>query len=217
MKYQYCPGPTDKDSRKLLNEKVLYLIDSGTVAEAGITGEDIYNAYTGDGGLHGLERDDYDSYHSYSEAKKEAENGQFFTPPELCRLVADSIRPSQFDLIADLTCGKGSFFNFFSVEANLYGCEIDTKACKVARFLFPDANITPDDIRTYNPELRFDFVVGNPPFNLRWWTKDSEEVLSQLYYCIKAVELLKPLGILALIVPQSFLARVSHQLRQRPS
>lgn len=29
---------------------------------------------------------------------------------------------------------------------------------------------------------------------------------SQLYYCVKAAELLKPMGILALIVPQSFLA-----------
>ena len=206
MKYEYHPGPTDAESRKTLNEKVLYLIDSGTAAQAGITGEDIYNAYTGDGGLHGLERKDFDNYHSYSEAKKEIENGQFFTPPDLCQLVAEVLKPSQFDLVADLTCGKGSFFNFFPVESNLYGCEIDAKACKVARYLFPAANITPGDIRTYKPELRFDYVVGNPPFNLRWWTGESKEVLSQLYYCYKAAELLKPLGILALIVPRSFLA-----------
>ena len=206
MKYEYHPGPSDAESRRALNEKVLYLIDSGTAAQAGITGEDIYNAYTGDGGLHGLERKDFDNYHSYSEAKKEIENGQFFTPPDLCQLVAEVLKPSQFDLVADLTCGKGSFFNFFPVESNLYGCEIDAKACKVARYLFPAANITPGDIRTYKPELRFDYVVGNPPFNLRWWTGESKEVLSQLYYCYKAAELLKPLGILALIVPRSFLA-----------
>lgn len=182
------------------------MIDSGTAVQAGITGEDIYNAYTGDGGLHGLERKDYDNYHSYSKAKKEMENGQFFTPPDLCQLVADALKVSQFDLVADLTCGKGSFFNFFPAESNLYGCELDAKACKVAQFLFPTANITPGDIRTYRPGLRFDYVVGNPPFNLRWWTKEGEEILSQLYYCRKAAELLKPLGILALIVPQSFLA-----------
>lgn len=107
MKYQYSPGPTDVESRKALNEKVLYLIDSGTAVQAGITGEDIYNAYSGDGGLHGLDRKSYDDYHSYSEAKKEIENGQFFTPPSLCQLVADALKPSQFDLIADLTCGRG--------------------------------------------------------------------------------------------------------------
>ncbi len=206
MKYAYCPGPSNVESRRTLNEKVLYLIDSGTAAQAGITNEDIYNAYTGDGGLHGLARKDYDNYHSYSEAKKEIENGQFFTPPDLCRLVAEALKVSKFDLVADLTCGKGSFFNFFPVEANLYGCELDAKACKVARYLFPAANITPGDIRTYKPEVRFDYVVGNPPFNLRWWTGEGEEVLSQLYYCFKAAELLKPLGILALIVPRSFLS-----------
>ena len=137
MKYNYVPAPTDTLSRKTLNEKVLYLIDSGTCDKAGISQEDIYNAYTGDGGLHGLQRKDYDSYHSYSEKKKEIENGQFFTPPDVCRLVAESLRPSRSDLIADLTCGKGSFFNFMPVEANLYGCELDAKAYKVAHFLFP--------------------------------------------------------------------------------
>ena len=206
MKYEYHPGPSDVESRKTLNEKVLYLIDRGTAAQAGITGEDIYNAYTGDGGLHGLERKDYGDYHSYCEAKKEIENGQFFTPPDLCQLVASALKPAPFDLVADLTCGKGSFFNFFPVESNLYGCEIDAKAYKVARFLFPTANITPGDIRTYQPGLRFDCVVGNPPFNLRWWAGEGKEILSQLYYCRKAAELLKPLGILALIVPRSFLA-----------
>ena len=85
MKYEYHSGPSDAESRRTLNEKVLYLIDSGTAAQAGITGEDIYNAYTGDGGLHGLDRKDFDNYYSYSEAKKEIENGQFFTPPDLCR------------------------------------------------------------------------------------------------------------------------------------
>lgn len=206
MKYEYHPGPSDAESRRMLNEKVLYLVDSGTAAQAGITCEDIYNAYSGDGGLHGLTRKDFDDYHSYSEAKKEIENGQFFTPPSLCQLVAEVLNPSQFDLVADLTCGKGSFFNFFPTESNLYGCEIDAKACKVAQYLFPAANITPGDIRTYRPELRFDYVVGNPPFHLKWWTEDGKEILSQLYYCCKASELLKPLGILALIVPRSFLA-----------
>ena len=206
MKYQYQEASFSREQRKMLNEKVLYLIDSGTAQESGITSEDIYNAYTGEGGLHGLERSDYDDYHSYSEAKKEIENGQFFTPPKLCHLVAAALSPSNYDLIADLTCGKGSFFNFFPVESNLYGCELDPKAYKVVRFLFPSVNLALGDIRTYQPKLRFDYVAGNPPFHLRWRTENGEEFLSQMFYCVKAAELLKPLGILALITPKSFLA-----------
>lgn len=205
MKYQHQTASIPQSQRQSINEKILYLIDSAQAEASGITAGDIYNAYTGDGGLHGLERADFTNYHEYSEKKKEIENGQFFTPPEVCQLVTQSLKLSEFDLVADLTCGKGSFFNFMPVEANLYGCEIDAKAYKVAHFLYPEANIEHCDIRSYQPEVRFDYVVGNPPFNLKWRV-DLDTHLSQFYYCLKAAELLKPLGILALVVPQSFLA-----------
>lgn len=206
MKYQYHKDVMTSEERKILNAKALYLIDSGTAAESGITNEDIFNAYTGEGGLHGLEYSDYENYHEYSEAKKEIENGQFFTPPPLCEFMVACLKLSDSDLVADLTCGMGSFFNYIPAEANAYGCEIDMKAYKVAHHLFPEANLELGDIRTYQPEVRFDYVLGNPPYNLRWQTSDGEEMLSQLYYCQKAAELLKPLGIMTLVVPKSFLS-----------
>mgnify|MGYP006922427798 CR=1 FL=1 len=42
-------------SSRALNEKVLYLIDSNGCNACSISPEDIYNAYTGDGRLHGLD------------------------------------------------------------------------------------------------------------------------------------------------------------------
>jgi len=190
----------------MLNEKVLYLIDSHSCAQYDITGDDIFNAYTGIGGLHGLNREDFDNYHEYSEQKKTFESGQFFTPPKLCELVVACLHLSEYDLVADLTCGMGNFFNHAPVETNVYGCELDLNAYKVAHYLYPQANLVHGDIRSYQPGVRFDYVVGNPPFHLRWWLEDGSEMASQLYYCVKAAELLKPMGILALIVPQSFLA-----------
>ena len=206
MKYPYQTNPVPSGQRKALNEKVLYLIDHGGLDSAGITPADIYNAYTGDGGLHDLRRDDYENYHEYSKAKKEIENGQFFTPPPICNLVVSCLKPSASDLIADLTCGMGNFFNFLPAESNAYGCEIDHKAHKVAHYLYPEANIELGDIRTYEPGIRFDYVIGNPPFNLKWYLEDGSEMLSQIYYCEKAAGLLKPFGIMAIIVPQSFLS-----------
>lgn len=205
MKYAQQEIVLSQDQRRNLNEKVIYLIDSDSADASGITKEDIYNAYTGDGGLHGLNRSEYENYHAYSDSKKEIENGQFFTPPQICQLVIGSLRLGKSDLIADLTFGMGNFFNFLPTESNAYGCEIDPKAFKVAHYLYPEANLELEDIRTYRPEPRFDYVVGNPPFHLRWYTGNGE-VLSQLYYCLKAAELLKPLGILALVVPCSFLS-----------
>lgn len=168
MKYSYRTTTIPQDQRKDLNEKVLYLIDNDSLSTNGITAEDIFNAYTGDGGLHGLNREDYDNYHEYSEAKKEIENGQFFTPPALCEFVVSCLKISSHSLVADLTCGMGNFFNFLPTEANAYGCEIDTKAYKVAHFLYPDANIKCMDVRSYKPDVRFDYVLGNPPFHLKW-------------------------------------------------
>lgn len=206
MKYANLQNPVPQEQRKKLNEKILYLIDSNTADENGITAEDIYQAYTGDGGLHGLNREDYDNYHDYSEAKKEIENGQFFTSHILCELMVSCLKLSEHDLVADLTCGMGNFFNFMPTENNVYGCEKDIKAYKVARYLYPDANLEWTDIRTYQPGIRFDYVVGNPPFHLDWWIEDVGKAPSQMYYCQKAAELLKPLGIMVLIVPMSFLA-----------
>ena len=206
MKYISDNEHIPQDRRRELNDKILYLIDSGQADSFGITKQDIYNGYTGDGGLHCVKRSDYENYSEYSKAKKEIENGQFFTPPKVCEFVAHCLNISKGDLVADLTCGMCNFFNFMPTENNLYGCEIDNKAYKVARHLYPDANIKNQDIRLYQPGILFDYVVGNPPFHLRWWTEDKKEIVSQLYYCIKAHELLKPYGILAVIVPSSFLA-----------
>lgn len=105
MKYAVHDTAVPQDKRQDTNEKLLYLIDNDKTWEYGISGDDIYNLYTGDGGLHDLQRKDYESYAAYSKAKKEIENGQFFTPPLLCRLVAEALSPPPDAAIADLTCG----------------------------------------------------------------------------------------------------------------
>ncbi|MFI2856834.1 N-6 DNA methylase [Paenibacillus sp. JSM ZJ436] len=194
-----------QNKRKDLNEKIIHVIDNNLTEKYGITSSDVYNTYTGDGGLHGLSFNDYDSFHAFTEAKKEHENGQFFTPHNVCKFLIDCIKPSPHDLIADLTAGMGNFFNFIPNQNNVYANEIDIKAYKVMKYLYPDIHMTADDIRNYDPGVSFDLILGNPPFNLKWKV-GKDEYLSQLYYVVKAHELLKPAGMLAMIVPFSFLA-----------
>ena len=205
MKYRHDGTWIPAASRKSINEKILYLVEQNSAEQSGITRSDIFSAYTGDGGLHGLDRRDFTSYHDFSEAKKEIENGQFFTPDWLCRFVMSCIQPNPYETVADLTAGIAGFCNYMPAENCFYGCELDIKAFKVSRYLYPDANLTCGDIRAYQPSTVFDYIVGNPPFNLKW-TVDDKEYLSQLYYCVKAFQSMKPLGIMALIVPESFLA-----------
>lgn len=205
MKYTFHNERIPQEARQELNEKILYLVDQDLAEREGITREDIFNAYTGDGGLHGLKRSDFANYYEFSEAKKEIENGQFFTPPVLCQFIMNVLGVGMGETVADLTSGIANFCNYMPVEANFYGCELDIKSHKVAHYLYPTANLEHKDIRFYEPDMRFDYIVGNPPFNLKWDTPQGE-IISQMYYCLKAAQLLKPLGIMAIVVPASFLA-----------
>ena len=212
-KYPVQPVVIPQEQRANINTKILHLVTNGLLGKTGITAGDIYNSYTGDGGLHGLSMGDFDNYHEYSEAKKQIEQGQFFTPPALCRYVVDCLCPGDRDIVYDLTCGMGSFFNFLPVEQNIYGADIDLKALKVAKFLFPAAHLVHEDIRSYEAPTLADLVIGNPPFHLEW-SLDREKLPSHFFYCVKAAELLKPGGLLAVIMPASFMSDDFQQQKQ---
>lgn len=204
MKYNYSGEIIPKDARKNINQKIEYIINNDlSEQETGISKEDIFNAYTGEGGLHGLDYKAFGNYYDYQIAKSEIEQGQFFTPYKLVEWIYQCLDVSSEDLVADLTCGHGAFISCCPAEQNFYGCELDTRCYNVAHYLYPEAHLTNADIRFYEPKTKFDYVVGNPPYNLRW-DFCGERYLSEFFYCLKASELLKPGGIMAIIVPMSF-------------
>ena len=63
MKYQSQALRFSLEQRRMLNEKVIYLLDSQSCNQYDITGDDIFNAYTGIGGLHGLSQEDFNNYY----------------------------------------------------------------------------------------------------------------------------------------------------------
>lgn len=195
--YAIIPQQIPRDKRAEVNEKILFAIDSGKDL---IPKEGIYNCYTGIGGLHNLKQADFSSYHRYAEAKKEFEMGQFFTPHELCRSMVEVLSPTSSEMVLDMCCGMGNFFNHLPNLHNTYGFDIDGRAVTVARHLYPEAHIEKCDIQQYRPEQRFDVIIGNPPFNLKFDCK-----LSQEYYMDKAYDVLNPAGFLMVIVPVSFM------------
>lgn len=195
--YAIIPQQIPQDRRAEINEKILFAIDSGKDL---VPKESIYNCYTGIGGLHNLRQSDFTSYHEYAEAKKEFEMGQFFTPHDICRSMVETLSPTSAEMVLDMCCGMGNFFNHLPNLHNAYGFDIDGKAVAVARYLYPEAHIEKCDIQLYNPEQRFDIIVGNPPFNLKF-----DYRLSQEFYMDKAYDVLNPAGILMVIVPLSFM------------
>lgn len=206
MKYGITHEVVPQSMREEINKKIEYIVNHNlSEEETGVTKEDIFNAYTGKGGLHGLHLSNFDNYSSYQKAKGEVEQGQFFTPYPLVEWIYGCLHISDTDLIADLTSGHGAFASCSPVESNFYGCELDIQAHRVSRYLYPEAHMAHTDIRDYMPGVTFDYILGNPPFHLSW-EKDGEYYSSELYYCLRAAELLKPAGILAIIVPMSFCA-----------
>jgi len=197
MKYQYIHYNIPKARRGEYNLKVQNLIAS---QHPDTTDTDIFNVYTGLGGLHGLSRADYSSYHAYGEEKKEFELGQFFTPPPLCEQIVSSLQPTDKHIIADLTCGSGNFFNYLPIEANCYGCEIEETAYNVCKYLYPQATIGLADFTKFNFPCKFDLVIGNPPFNIY-----TSMGMSQYAFIKIAARYLKPSGLLAFIAPAKFL------------
>ena len=195
--YQIIPQQISQSKRKEVNAKILSAIESGSGA---ISAEEVYNQYTGIGGLHELKQADFSSYHDFAQAKREAEMGQFFTPHTICRQMVEAIKPQPNEMVLDMCCGMGNFFNHLPNQYNAFGFDIDPDAVRVAEYLYPNANIQIANLCTHNPEERFDIVIGNPPFNL-----DFDGIQSQFYYCNKAYWMLKPSGLLMMIVPVSFL------------
>ncbi|HNT26936.1 MAG TPA: methyltransferase [bacterium] len=201
------------DERRRLNEVILdqLLYGKNPEGRAPYTPEEVFNRYTGKGGLHGLAYKDYSSRHAYAAAKREYEQGQFFTPHWVCRSIVETIRPHPSDKVADLTCGMGNFANWLPDQKNFYGCDIDPDAVAVAKFLYPDADIEEQDIR-WMTRLRpeYDLILLNPPYALRFEVYDPVEraymTEASEFVCVKkAADLLKPAGYLVLIVPETFL------------
>ncbi|QEC69365.1 N-6 DNA methylase [Panacibacter ginsenosidivorans] len=199
MKYQFHNIQLSPEEKAVWNASIIEMLSDNTAP--GMGAEEIYNLFTGKGGLHGLSRQDYPNYYEYATAKKEVEQGQFFTPHNLCDAIVRAIKPKQEFTIADLTCGIGNFFNFMPNESNLYGNEIDPDALSVCKHLYPLANLEEGDLLYYRSAVAFDIVIGNPPFNLA-----TDNGNSQWVYLQKAHEVLKYGGLLCIIVPASFLA-----------
>ena len=117
--YNIIPSSTSQSQRVEINEKILSGIRNGNVKS--IPPKMVYNSYTGLGGLHGLLQSDFENYHEYSQAKKEFEIGQFFTPHAVCQQMVELMDPSITDTVLDMCCGMGNFFNHLPNLHNAYG------------------------------------------------------------------------------------------------
>ena len=118
-------------------------------------------------------------------ADAEGKNGgQFYTPQSIVRVLVDMLEPYK-GRIYDGCCGSGGMFvqseKFIESHAgrigdlSIYGQESNPTTVKLAKMNLAirgiDANIQFGDTFTQDlhPDLKADFVLANPPFNISDW------------------------------------------------
>ncbi|OAM91763.1 N-6 DNA methylase [Termitidicoccus mucosus] len=193
------------EHRAQINTGILALIRGGR--QPGQT--KVFQGYTGKGGLHGLVFGDFAGRHDYSAAKRALEQGQFFTPDWIVRLIADFLAPEPAETVIDPACGSGAFANHF--PDNFTGGDIDRDSLDVARYLYSKATFHETDLRDPRHAGVYDYVVGNPPFALRWTApacpmgNELHAASSEDVFLWKTRELAKPGGSVCFVCPEAWL------------
>jgi len=106
--------------------------------------------------------------------------GAFFTPPELCRYIAEWAIRDGGDHVLEPSCGEAAFLleagarlaqlraAAGSGDGSLHGVELHEESAKAALALLRtagyDADVEVADFFTLEPTPRYDAVVGNPPY-----------------------------------------------------
>ena len=117
--------------------------------------------------------------------------GEFFTPKCVVNLIAEMIEPYQ-GKIYDPCCGSGGMFvqsvkfveshNGNQKDISIYGQEAISTTYKLAKMNLAIRGIAgnlgdvPADtfFKDQHQDLKADFIMANPPFNLKQWRADDE-------------------------------------------
>ena len=133
----------------------------------------------------------------FAEAEKKG-GGEFYTPRSVVRLLTEVLQPYQ-GRIYDGCCGSGGMFvqslRFMEahsgrVNASVWGQEYNTTTWRLAKMNLAirriEANLgegSGDTLRNDNfPDLRADFTIVNPPFNIKDWGAESLQDDSRWIY-----------------------------------
>ncbi|GIQ68363.1 helicase [Xylanibacillus composti] len=149
----------------------------------------------------------------------------FYTEQAIIRLIHDTLK--RFGLtdgtgrkLLDPSMGTGNFLSVLPPEwekAELHGVELDSLTGRLARQLYPNANVRQQGFETVDwKNTRFDAMFSNIPFhNVRVFDKQyTSNYLIHDYFFIKSLDLLKPGGILAYIVSKGTLDKQDSSVRK---
>lgn len=145
------------------------------------------------------------------EAARSSVNTAFFTPPVVIDAIYQVLESNGFKggKILEPSCGVGNFFGRLPVSmesSELHGVEIDSISGRIAKALYPNADIQIKGFEKtdFNNDF-FDVVIGNVPFgDFKVYDPDykTQNFLIHDYFFAKALDKVRPNGIVALITSQ---------------
>jgi hypothetical protein len=143
--------------------------------------------------------------------------GIFFTSQEIVDITINKIKEffepnilSKIDIL-EPSCGSGEFLKYFvDLQCNIDAYELNETIFNKVVKEFPC--IQNKDFLLENFDKSYDLIVGNPPYNVI-----KKDLVLEIYrpffngrpnvfclFILKSIELLKPQGVIAFILPENF-------------
>ena len=211
-------GPKQKFARNIEAIRTLFKLEEehrGATAEE----QQVLSQYVGWGGL----ADAFDpnkenwsaeytqlkellSEDEYAAARASTLNAHY-TSPTVIRSIYDAVERMGFHSgnILEPSMGVGNFFGMLPTsmaDSRLYGVELDSITGRIAKKLYPQADITVAGFETTDRRDFYDLAVGNVPFGQY---KVNDKAYNKLgfsihnYFFAKAIDQVRPGGIIAFV------------------
>ena len=157
----------------------------------------------------------------YAAARASTLNAHY-TSPTVIRAIYDAVENMGFQTgnILEPSMGVGSFFGMLpeSMESSrLYGVELDSITGRIAKQLYPKADITVAGFETTDRRDFFDLAIGNVPFgqyqvNDRAYNKLGFSIHD--YFFAKTLDQVRPGGVIAFVTSRYTMDKQSPEVRK---
>ena len=211
-------GPKQKFARNIEAIRTLFKLEEehrGATAEE----QQVLSQYVGWGGLADAFDPGKDSWaKEYAELKGLLSEDEYaaarsstlnahYTSPTVIRSIYDAVERMGFHSgnILEPSMGVGNFFGMLPdsmADSRLYGVELDSITGRIAKKLYPQADITVAGFETTDRRDFYDLAVGNVPFGQY---KVNDKAYNKLgfsihnYFFAKAIDQVRPGGIVAFV------------------
>ena len=153
----------------------------------------------------------------YDSAKRTTFNA-FYTSPLVVRAMHEAFSDlgvPKGATVLEPGCGCGNFMALAPQGMHFIGVELDRLSGRIARALYPSHDIRIENFRdTRLPDGRIDAVIGNPPFADVKLEHAGMRLSLHDYFFAKALDALKPGGVLSLITTHYTLDKRNGEVRE---